>query len=73
MIYVRDKYQSISQVPEGWRRVRGIPLQLFQINALVDQAEEDEGEFPALFGKYRAEFEKTHEIKNGQWVPVEVH
>ena len=73
MTYVRNKRQVIGQVPEGWRRVRGIQLQIFQINALIDQAEEDEGEFPVLFGKYRAEFEATHEIKDGQWVPVEVH
>ncbi|MBL4781657.1 MAG: hypothetical protein JKX92_05390 [Porticoccaceae bacterium] len=66
-----DRYEFISEVPEGRRLVRGIPLQLFQINALVAKAKTDDGPFPVLFGRYRAEFEKSHHVVNGQWVPLE--
>lgn len=70
------KYKTLSEAPEGWRTVRAVPLQLFQLNAIVELAELDEASgvpFPVAHGKRRAEFESSHVVVNGQWSPAEVH
>ncbi|MEZ0137383.1 MAG: hypothetical protein AB9Q17_02410 [Candidatus Reddybacter sp.] len=73
MTEITDKYKTVSEAPVAWRTVRGVPLQLYQLNDIIVRAEEAPDLFPVALGRIRAEFEKSHEIKNGQWSPVEVH
>ena len=68
-----SKYKTMSEAPAAWRTVRGVPLQLYQLNEIVDLAEQSADLFPVALGKMRAEFEREHDIKNGQWAPKEVH
>jgi hypothetical protein len=73
MTDLNRKYKTMSQAPVGWRTVRGVPLQLFQLNSIIELAEQSDDSFPAALGKFRAEFERTHVIENGQWAPKEIH
>lgn len=73
MTDITSKYKTMSEAPVGWRTVRGVPLQLYQLNAIIDKAEQTPGRFPVTLGQARAEFERSHIVKNGQWVPKEVH
>jgi len=73
MTEIIGKYKTISQAPLGWRTVRGVPLQLFQLNDIVERAEQAADPFPVAHAKLRKEFETSHEIKNGQWSPFDVH
>jgi len=67
------KYKTVSEAPVGWRTVRGVPLQLYQLNTIIELAEQSADPFPVALGKQQADFERTHDIKNGQWAPKEVH
>lgn len=63
-----SKYQAISEAPVAWRSVRGVPLQVYQLNQIVMEAEASDEPFPKALGLSRAAFESTHEVDNGQWI-----
>ena len=61
-------YQSLSEVPTVWRKLKGGRLALEQINAIVSRAYALGSKDAPAYGKAQAEFMAAHELRNGLWV-----
>ena len=62
------RYDNLRQVPAALKRYRGIPLQLGQINQIVQLAETMEGPFPKTVSLAQAEVMEGYELVDGQYV-----
>ena len=61
-------YQSLSEVPQSWRKLKGGRLSLEQINTIVGRAYAlSQGGNP-VYGAAQQEFMSQNKLHNGLWV-----
>lgn len=67
-------YTSLNEVPQPWRYVRSVPLNLEQVNAIVSRAYElcahDETKFAGGLAQSRKEFSEDNTVQDSVWVPI---
>lgn len=66
-------YKNINKVPKSFRKLKGVPLSLKQINGIVEKAQADSkgpSDFAQTLAVSRDEFQRKHQTVNGVWVSV---
>lgn len=64
-------FDSINYVPPRLRKLRGVPLSLTQVNAILTTADDHMVKglnFPEALAKAREEFQVEHESESGAWI-----
>lgn len=63
-----NRYVSIEEVLLPWRSLKGVPLTLEQIEAILQTAEASTESFAVAHSAARQQFTDNHHVVAGQWV-----